>query len=58
MQGQATQNALAYVSTRYWKILRLPYLDFHRWHMSSIVKKGYHTSSLWGTCPFFSWEMK
>jgi len=33
MQGQATQNALAYVSTRFWYILRL-----FSSHMSSIAK--------------------
>jgi len=38
MQGQATWNALAYISTRYWRILRLPYSDLHRSHMSSIDK--------------------
>jgi len=32
------KNALAYVSSRYWQILLLPYSDLHRLHMSSIVK--------------------
>jgi len=45
MQGQATQNMLAYVSIRFWKILRLLYLNFHRSHMSSIARYDYHTPS-------------
>ena len=42
----------------YWWILRLPFSDLHRSHMSSIVKQGYHMFSFWSTCPLFSWEMK
>jgi len=38
MQGKATQNASAFVSTRYCEVLCLPYTDLHRSHMSSIVK--------------------
>jgi len=38
MHDQATQKALASVSTRYWQILRLSYSDLRRSHMSSIVK--------------------
>jgi len=30
MHGQVTQNASAYVSTRRWQVLRLPYSDLHR----------------------------
>jgi len=43
MQGQATKNTLAYVSIRYWKILRLLYSDFHKSHMSSIARYGRHS---------------
>jgi len=58
MQGQVTQNALAYVSTSYWKILRLCYSDLHKLHMSSIARYGCHTPFFWSTCPLFSWEIK
>jgi len=49
---------LPYVSTRYWKILRLLYSDLHKSHASSIARYGYHTPSFWSTCPRSSWEMK
>ena len=56
MKGQATLNTLAYISTRFWKILRLLYSDLYRLRMSSIARYGYHTPSFWSTCPRFSWE--
>jgi len=34
-------------------LYHLFYSDLHRSHMSSIARYGYHTPSLWSTCPLF-----
>ena len=51
---------VAYLSTRFWSILRLLYSDLHRSHMSSITRYGYHAPSfeVGLHVHFFSWEMK